>query len=128
MMKNALILLAAGEAITGLVLLAVPSFVSGLLFSEELTGAGIMFGRITGIALIALGVACWPGPPVAGMLTYSAFVGLYLAYAGLAGSLTGVLLWPAVFLHVVLTVVLAWSLARNPAAQNSSPGKRSLCQ
>ena len=30
----------------------VPSFVSRLLFGNELTGAALMFGRITGIALI----------------------------------------------------------------------------
>ena len=41
-----------------------------------------------------------------GMLIYSAVVTLYLAYLGFAGGLTGVLLWPAVVLHVVLMVLL----------------------
>jgi hypothetical protein len=41
------------------------------------------------------------------MLTYSALVTLYLGYLGLAGGLTGVLLWPAVALHVILTALLA---------------------
>jgi len=118
-MKNALILVAVGEALTGFALLFVPSFVSRLLFADELTGAGIVFGRITGIALIALGVACWPGPPVAGMLVYSAVVALYLAYAGFAGGLTGILLWPAAALHLVLTALLAWSLTRNSATDVS---------
>ena len=45
---------------------------------------------MAGIALIALGVACWPGPPLVGMLTYSALVTLYLAYLGFAGGLSGV--------------------------------------
>ena len=62
---------------------------------------------MTGIALIALGVACWPGPPLVGMLTYSAAVTLYLAYVGFAGGLTGILLWPAVVLHAILTAALA---------------------
>jgi hypothetical protein len=65
---------------------------------------------VAGITLIALGIACWPGPPLVGMLTYSALVTLYLAYAGLAGSLTGVLLWPAVALHAVLTALLTGAL------------------
>jgi hypothetical protein len=112
-MKKVLILVAVGEVLTGFALLFVPSFVSQLLFADELTGAGVVFGRITGIALIALGVACWPGPPVAGMLVYSAVVALYLAYAGFAGGLTGVLLWPAAVLHLVLTALLAWSLSRS---------------
>ena len=62
---------------------------------------------MAGIALIGLGIACWPGPPLIGMLTYSATVALYLAYLGLAGGFGGVLLWPAVILHLVLTALLA---------------------
>jgi hypothetical protein len=41
------------------------------------------------------------------MLIYSTFVMLYLAYVGSADGLTGVLLWPAVVLHVILTALLA---------------------
>jgi hypothetical protein len=40
------------------------------------------------------------------MLTYSAAVTLYLAYVGVAGGLSGILLWPAVILHVILTALL----------------------
>jgi hypothetical protein len=40
-------------------------------------------------------------------LTYSAAVTLYLAYLGFAGGLSGILLWPAVVLHAVLSVLLA---------------------
>ena len=85
-----------GEAATGLALLIVPSLVGRLLLGEELTGVAIPVARVAGIALIAFGVACWPGPPLVGMLTYSAAVTLYLAYVGFAGGLTGILLWPAV--------------------------------
>ncbi|MGB9058512.1 MAG: hypothetical protein WCC50_08345, partial [Pseudolabrys sp.] len=87
-----------------------PSLVGQLLFGDQLTGIAIPVARVAGIALVALGVACWPGPPLAGMLTYSAVVALYLAYLGFAGGLTGVFLWPAVALHVVLSILLgrAW--------------------
>lgn len=105
-MKKVLIFAAVGEATTGLALLIVPLLVAQLLFGEEPTGVAIPVARVTGIALIALGVACWPGPPRAGMLTYSAAVTLYLAYVGFAGDLTGILLWPAVVLHVILSVLL----------------------
>ena len=105
-MKKALILTAVAEAGTGAALLIAPSLVGRLLFGEELAGVGIPVARVTGIALIALGVACWPGPPLIGMLTYSAAVTLYLAYLGLAGGLSGILLWPAVVLHVILTALL----------------------
>ena len=109
-MKKVLIFAAVAEAATGLALLIVPSLVGQLLLGEELTGVAIPVARVAGIALIALGIACWPGPPLVGMLTYSAVVTLYLAYLGFAGGLTGVLLWPAVALHVVLSILLgrAW--------------------
>jgi hypothetical protein len=105
-MKRVLILAAVGEATTGVALLIVPSLVGGLLFGEELTGIAIPVARVAGIALIALGIACWPGTPLVGMLTYSAAVTLYLAYLGFAGGSTGILLWPAVVLHGVLTALL----------------------
>lgn len=41
------------------------------------------------------------------MLTYSAAVTLYLAYLGFADGSAGLLLWPAVVLHAILTVLLA---------------------
>ncbi|HQR11302.1 MAG TPA: hypothetical protein PLW68_08235 [Casimicrobiaceae bacterium] len=108
-MKTALILAAAGEAVTGAALLVVPSMVGRLLLGEELGGAAIPVARVAGIALIALGIACWPGKALIGMLTYSAAVTLYLAYIGLAHGLTGILLWPAVVVHVILTVLLTWT-------------------
>ena len=101
-----LILAAFGEAATGMSLLIAPSLVGELLLGEALIGVAIPVARVTGIALISLGVACWPGPPLVGMLTYSAVVTLYLSYVGFAGGLAGVLLWPAVALHAVLSVLL----------------------
>jgi hypothetical protein len=44
-------------------------------------------------------------------LSYSAVVTLYLAYLGIEGSFTGILLWPAVILHAILTALLAWVFA-----------------
>ena len=108
-MKWVLVLAAVSEAATGVALLIVPSLVGQLLFGAELTGVAATFARVSGIALIALAVACWPGPPRVGMLIYSVVVMLYLAYVGFAGGLTGVLLWPAVVLHLILTVLLAWA-------------------
>jgi hypothetical protein len=106
-MKKVLIFAAVSEAATGVALLIVPSLVGRLLFGAELTGIAMTVARVTGIALIALGVACWPGTPLLGMLTYSAAVTLYLAYVGFAGGMSGILLWPAVVLHVILTALLA---------------------
>jgi hypothetical protein len=115
MMKNALTFAAVAEAATGLALLIAPSLVGQLLLGEQFVGVTIQVARVAGIALVALGIACWPGPPLIGVLIYSALVTVYLAYLGFAGGLTGVLLWPAVALHVVLSILLsrAW-LATEP--------------
>jgi len=105
-MKKVLIIAAVGESGTGLALLALPSLVGQLRLREELTP---LVARVLGIALIALGVACWPGPPRVGMLACSAAVTLYLPYVGFAGGLAGILLWPVVVLHLILTALLIWS-------------------
>jgi hypothetical protein len=101
---------AVAEAATGLALLIAPSLVVHLLLGEQITGVAIPVARVAGIAVIALAFACWPGPPLVGMLIYSASITLYFAYLGFVGGLIGVLLWPAAALHVVLTVLLgrAW--------------------
>jgi hypothetical protein len=109
-MKRSLTFAAVGEASTGLALLIVPGLVGRLLLGEELTGMAIPVARVAGLALVALGVACWPGTPLVGMLTYSAAVTVYLAYLGFTGSSTGLLLWPAVVLHLILTALLTRGL------------------
>ena len=105
-MRRVLVLAAVGEAATGVALLIAPSLVGQLLFGAELTGVALNMARIAGIALIGLGVACWPGPPRVGMLTYGAVAALYLAYVGFTGGLAGILLWPAVVVHVIITALL----------------------
>ena len=112
-MRRVLVLAAVGEAATGLGLLIVPSLVGRLLLGKEFTGVALPVARMAGLALIALGVACWPGPPRLGMLIYSAAVTLYLASVGFAGGMTGILLWPAVVLHVILTALLTRASTRD---------------
>ena len=105
-MKGVLVLAAVGEAATGIALLIVPSLVGQLLLGADLVGVAVTVARVAGIALIALGIACWPGPPLLGMLAYSEGVTLFLAYIGLSGTSGGMLLWPAVVLHAILTALL----------------------
>ncbi len=119
-MKRLLALAAVGEAATGLVLLVYPPIVVRLLFGAEIRGAGIFLSRITGINLIALGIACWPGDKrrraLYGMLTYSTLAMLYLAYVGFIG-VAGILLWPAVVVHAGLSMLLirAWRREQRPS-------------
>ena len=112
--RRLLAVVGAGEAFTGLALVIYPSLVVPLLFGAEISGAGTVMSRMAGIALIALGIACLPGLALLGMLTYSALAMAYLAYVGIGGEWVGPLLWPAVVLHAVLTLLLAraWLKAR----------------
>jgi len=109
-MKIALPFAAIFEVSTGAALLLVPSLVGLLLFGVQLTGIAITVARVTGLALIGLGAACWSGTPLLGMLIYSATVMLYLAFVGIVGGFSGILLWPAVLAHAILTALLARDL------------------
>jgi hypothetical protein len=107
-MKKVLTVAAVAEVATGMALLIVPSLVGRLLLGAELAGVSIPVARVLGSALLALGVCCWPGSTaLCGMLTYDALVTLYLAYLGVIGEWVGPLLWPAVIVHGILTVLLA---------------------
>lgn len=123
-MKNVLRFAAVAEGATGLGLLIVPSLVGQLLLGEELTGVAVPVARVLGIALVSLGVACWPGTPRVGMLTYSVAVTLYLAWLGFAGGFSGPLLWPAVILHAILTLLLARASIRKATPPSHQSIKR----
>jgi hypothetical protein len=116
-MRRVLVLAAVGEAATGVALLLVPSLVGQLLFGVELTGIAMTVARVTGIALVALGVACFSageaGQGLSGMLTYSLLATLYLVYLGRGGEWVGSLLWLAAAIHAALTVLLATSWLKN---------------
>ena len=121
-MKTLLTVAAAGEAATGLALLVDPSLVVRLLVGAEIEGAGVVVSRVAGLALIGLSVACGPlasrSRALAGMLTYSLLVTLYLGRLGLSGLWPGTLLWPAVGLHAVFTALLLRALlVGNSAAE-----------
>jgi hypothetical protein len=117
-MKMLLTIAAVAEGATGLALLAYPPLVIQLLFGAEITGAGILACRVGGISLIALAVACWPSGAMTrafyAMLIYNALVALYFAYLGFGGTWVGILLWPAVAAHAILTALLiqAWLKGR----------------
>ncbi len=111
---------AAVECATGLALMVAPSLVVRLLLGAELSyAAAIALGRVAGFALLALGLAVWPGrnadvTPAAlrAMLSYNSLTALFLLYLGLAGESFGPLLWPAVALHGVIALLLVFLWGR----------------
>ena len=115
------------EVGTGLALMIDPALVVSLLLGADLSGELMSLGRVAGVALLALGLACWAGgqptgsdsPAFRAMLTYNVLIALYLTYLGTAGHQGGLLLWPAVVLHAVVTLLLI-QVARNEQRTRSS--------
>jgi hypothetical protein len=117
-------LAATVEAITGLALMVQPSWVSRLLLGADISGAGVVLSRLAGVALLSLGVACWPrevisSAPLRGMLTYNFLSTAYLAYLRFGTGWVGKLLLPAVVLHALLTLFLARAWYKNGEHQRS---------
>jgi len=117
-LNRLLTLCAIIEAVTGLALAAMPSVFVRLLLGGEISGAGIPLGRVAGLSLLSLGIACWPrraatgdtALPLRAMLTYNSLVALYLLYLGIRGEWVGLLLWPGMALHGILSLLLVRQL------------------
>src|SRR5207244_396313 len=122
------------EVGAGLSFLIVPSVSLTLLLGLSVAVPEVLLvGRITGAALLAIGVASWIGrgdiqgraqtASISGLRLYDVAAAVLLGYAGLALSLAGVLLWPAVGLHSALAV---WCLAclwrKPPGGTGADPG------
>ena len=105
-------------------LIIVPSLVGRLLLGAELSGVAAVVGRVAGIALFALGIACWLAREdtqsrsarglVAAILLYNFAVAALLAFGGFGLGLHGVALWPAVVLHAVMAMWCVACLRRSP--------------
>lgn len=115
-MKRLLVIMAAAEAAVGLGLIVLPSRVASLLLGAALeTAVASTVARVAGVALLALGVACWRARDdtqsraatgiVSAMVIYNAGVGALLVYAALGLGLSSFLLWPTAILHAGLA---AW--------------------
>jgi hypothetical protein len=105
----------AVEVLTGLLLLAAPSILVELLLGEPPgSPAGVTVARVTGAALLALGVACWLARDdglsraakglVAAMLLYNVAVVVVLVIAWATQGLSGVGLWPVILAHAGLAI------------------------
>jgi len=100
------------EAATGLTLIADPGLFVRLLLGADLSGSGIAVGRLAGMALVALALACWPSEDDAtaqatsALLTYNFMAAVYIGYLGTGGGFVSYLLWPACALHTLLALLL----------------------
>ena len=123
-MNRLLKLAAIIEAATGLGLIAVPAIVVRLLLDAEMSGATIPLSRVAGVALLALGVACWLARDdtqtraarglVSAMVLYNLGAVIILGSAGLGSPSVGIALWPAVILHAAMGGWCVACLRRTP--------------
>ena len=125
-MKNLLTLTALLEAPTGLALLALPSYLPTLLLGSSLDGpVALTVARVAGVALLALGIACWVARHdgqsraakglVGAMLLYNAGIVTLLVYAAMGLGISGIALWPVVLIHAVMAAWCAVRLLNHPA-------------
>ena len=96
------------EVGTAVALLIAPATVERWLLGTGFTD--VVVGRAFGIALLALGLACWPtrerstAQAFRAMLVYNVLATLYLLFLGVGGESVGPLLWPAAGAHALLTI------------------------
>ena len=123
--KTVWVAVAAGfEGLVGVALFADPSLLMRLLFASDLTPAGQEMGRVAGLGLLALALACLPRPgagetstaTIEGLLLLSVLVTVYLVYLGFSAASVGVLLWPAAATHLALAILLARVWINKPRA------------
>lgn len=111
--RNVLLFSLLAEGATGLAVMPAPGLVAQLLFGTGVAGTGVAYGRLLGMTLVVLVIACWPGadtvsrPVLRAVLTYNALAAAYLTYLGIAERVAGILLWPAVAEHVLVALLLA---------------------
>jgi hypothetical protein len=124
-MKHLLILTAIIEAGTGIGLLALPSLLAQLLLGAPLDApAALTVARVAGAGLLALGIACWLAAHdtqscaargvVSAIVVYNLGAVLILGAAGIQSQPVGIVLWPAVILHAVMTGWCVPCLRRSP--------------
>ncbi len=123
--RTVVLVSSAIEVVTGVALIAIPAFVGRLLLGVELPAIGIVVARVGGLALLTLGISCWPRgvdaprPAVRALFAYNLVAAVGLGYLGVGAGFDGYLLWPACAVHVLLTVLLA-----RAAYETFSPGAR----
>jgi hypothetical protein len=112
--RNVLLFSLVAEGATGLVVALAPGLVAQLLFGSGVAGVGVAYGRLLGMSLLALVIACWPSasaavqrPALHSVLAYNLLAAVYIAYLGAVQRPAGILLWPAVAEHTLVAILLA---------------------
>ena len=100
------------ELLGGLSFALFPSVTLPRLFGLKPDQTALMVGRVTGVALAAIGVACWgarrdpgsaaQGATLAAIVVYNLGAGFLLTLFDATGRAKGVLIWIAAMVHLAL--------------------------
>jgi hypothetical protein len=137
-MKPLFLVTAILEIGAGVALLIFPSASAVMLLGAPLEGsAAVTLERVTGVALLALGVANWFAQYdeqsrvakgiIGAMVVYNLGTVITLSSSGIFSPPVGTLLWPGVVVHVAMAVWCVIAL-RSQATRNVSKMQRRLSQ
>ena len=89
-----------------------------------------MIGRVTGVALAALAIACWGARAdrgsvarsgtITAIMAYNAGAELFLVLFGATGKARGLVVWGAGVLHLLLAGAFAWCRLMPPRGERSA--------
>ena len=115
------------ELVIGLTLLIIPGVVIRALIGADEGTTSTIVGRVLGGALVALGIAGASGrirtperPIVLAYVVYNVSTAIVLAAASVAGTASGILLWPVVAVHALLALVLLGGLLLKAPSRTAS--------
>jgi hypothetical protein len=115
------------ELVIGLTLLVIPGVVIRTLIGADGGTTSTIVGRVLGGALLALGIAGASGrirmperPIVLAYVVYNVSTATILAAASVAGTASGILLWPVVAVHALLALVLLGGLLLKAPSRTAS--------
>src|SRR5688572_6270959 len=126
MQRMLLAIVALMETVAGLGLILSPDPTMQFLFGGRPDGVGMMMGRVAGVALVALGIACWRARADSGgearagtvgaITVYNAGAGALLVLFAVTGQAAGLGVWSAALLHLALAAGFLAS-QRRPGSQ-----------
>jgi hypothetical protein len=108
------------ECLVGLALLLSPGITTAFLLGAEPGAVGSMIGRVAGVALLSLGIACWGARADAGgaartgtlgaITLYNAGAGLLLVPFAATGQAGGPVVWAVGVLHLGFAAAFGLSM------------------
>ena len=121
--RQLLTIAAAAESLAGLALILAPEvIVVSLLGAKRRFSLPALLGRVCGVALMALGIACWGARTDSGSAArsgtlkaitfYNAGAGLLLVLFAAIGKTGGIVLWSVGVFHLALAAAFTISFRR----------------